>query len=65
MTRILDATAANRCMWTTKDSEYIIYIDIEPELNTAPDILMSCRHTGFLDSYFHTILFDPPTTMEE
>ena len=58
--RILDATAANRCIWETKDSEYIVFMDMEPELEVKPDILCDNRKTPYPDGYFHHIVFDPP-----
>ena len=58
--RILDATAANRCMWTTKDSPHILWIDIEPDLTYKPDRLLDCTETDYPDEYFKTIFFDPP-----
>jgi hypothetical protein len=58
--RILDATAANRQIWKTKDDDRVIFIDIESELDVKPDIVMDCTNTDFLDNYFHTIIFDPP-----
>jgi len=58
--RILDATAGNRTIWTTKESPYVLWIDIESELDIKPDKIMNCTKTIFLDEYFHTIFFDPP-----
>ena len=58
--RILDATSGNRTMWTTKESENIIWLDIEPELSTLPDRILDCTNTDFKDKQFHTIFFDPP-----
>ena len=58
--RVLDSTAGNRSMWKTKESEYVLWIDIEPELSTKPDILMDCTKTDFDNERFHTIFFDPP-----
>lgn len=57
---ILDATAGNRSMWKTRESDYILWIDIEPELSEKPDILMDCTKTEFENGRFHTIFFDPP-----
>ena len=58
--RILDATAGNRTMWTYKNSENIIYIDIEKGLWNKPTIYADCTQTPFKDKQFHTIFFDPP-----
>jgi len=58
--RILDATAANRTIWKTKQDDRIIWIDIEPELEIKPDFVMDCTKTDFPDEYFHHIFFDPP-----
>ena len=58
--RILDATAGNRTIWKTKESPYIIWIDIEPDLAFQPDIIMDSTNTTFDDDYFNTIFFDPP-----
>jgi len=58
--KILDATAGNRSMWKTKDSPFIIWIDIEKELSVSPDVIMDCTDTEFSDDWFHTIFFDPP-----
>jgi len=58
--RVLDATASYRSMWKTKKSEGVLWIDIEPEIELAPDIVMDCTNTDFEDGRFHTIFFDPP-----
>lgn len=58
--RILDATAGNRTIWRTKRDPRILFIDIEPELEFKPDMLLDCTKTGFPDGHFHTIIFDPP-----
>jgi len=57
---ILDATAGNRTMWTTKDAENIIYIDIERKLERKPTIFADNTSTPFLDKAFDTIIYDPP-----
>ena len=57
---ILDATAGNRTMWTTKSSPNIIYIDIERKLKNKPTIFCDNTQTPFLSSSFDIILFDPP-----
>ena len=58
--RILDATSGNKTMWKKNESDKILWIDIEEELEYAPDILMDCTNTDFNDGRFHTIFFDPP-----
>ena len=58
--RILDATAGNRFIWKTKETPFIIWGDIEPDLEYKPDQIIDCTQTDFPDKYFHTIFFDPP-----
>ena len=58
--RILDATAGNRTMWKTKESEYVIWIDIEEDLEFTPDFFMDNTNTEFEDNYFYMIMFDHP-----
>lgn len=58
--RILDATASNRSIWKTKESDKIIWIDIEPELEVSPDLVIDCTKTPFPDKSIFTIFFDPP-----
>ena len=58
--RILDATAGNRGIWSEKYLETVVWIDIEPELEITPDIIINCTNTDFEDKQFHTIFFDPP-----
>jgi hypothetical protein len=58
--RILDATAGNRVIWKTKDDSRILFIDVEPELEVKPDIVMNCTKTDFPDKSFNLIVFDPP-----
>lgn len=58
--RILDATSANRSIWLIKDSPHILFIDIEPELQVPPDMVLDCTETGFKPHSYHTIFFDPP-----
>lgn len=58
--RILDATAANRMIWKTKESDKVIWIDIEPELEITPDLTLDCTKTQFPDKSIFTIFFDPP-----
>jgi len=58
--RILDATAGYRGIWTTKEDDRVLWIDIESELDVKPDLILDCVNTGFEDKRFHTIFFDPP-----
>lgn len=60
--RILDATAGNRMIWKDKESPFILYIDIEPELEFPPDRVIDCSDTDFSDGRFTVIFFDPPHT---
>lgn len=57
---ILDATAANRTMWHTKDWQHIIYIDMEKKLTVKPTIFCLNTQTPFLDAQFDAIFYDPP-----
>lgn len=57
---ILDATAGNRTMWKHKDSEEIIYLDMERKLKTKPTIYADNTQTPFLPATFDTIFYDPP-----
>ena len=57
---ILDATAGNRTMWIEKDSENIIYIDRQTELQVKPTIFCDNTNTPFKDRTFDTIFYDPP-----
>lgn len=57
---ILDATAGNRTMWITKDSENIIYIDSQKRLEVKPTIFCDNTRTPFPDKTFDTIFYDPP-----
>ena len=58
--RIVDATAANRAFWRTKESNKILWIDIEPELEISPDLVLDCANTGFPDESVMMLIFDPP-----
>ena len=58
--RIVDATASNRMFWKTKESNLILWIDIEPELEIAPDMVLDCTDTGFPDESVMMLIFDPP-----
>ena len=57
---ILDATAANRFIWCKKDSESVIWIDIEKNLEVKPTIYADNSQSPFLPKFFDTIIFDPP-----
>jgi hypothetical protein len=57
---ILDATAGNRTMWKHKNTENIIYIDIEKKLSCKPTIFADNTNTPFLSEIFDTIFYDPP-----
>jgi len=57
---ILDATAGNRTMWKHKNTENIIYIDIEKKLERKPTIFADNANTPFLSESFDTIFYDPP-----
>lgn len=58
--RILDATAANRRIWDIRETPNIIWLDIDPELEIKPDVVIDCTKTEFPDGYFFAIFFDPP-----
>jgi len=47
-------------MWKTKESDRVLWIDVEPELSVKPDSVMDCTNTDFESKRFHTIFFDPP-----
>jgi len=47
-------------MWTLKEWEHIIYIDIERKLTIKPTMLADHTCTPFRDETFSTIFFDPP-----
>jgi len=57
---ILDAGCGNRCMWQIKDSENIIYIDIERQLQNKPNLFASNTALPFKNNSVDTIFFDPP-----
>jgi hypothetical protein len=57
---ILDATAGNRTMWKHKNSQNIIYIDMEKKLEVKPTIFADNTNTPFLSGIFDTIFYDPP-----
>lgn len=57
---IVDFTAGNRSIWTLKDSPHILFLDKEPDLSMAPDILCDSTNTDLPpDSKFFAV-FDPP-----
>lgn len=60
MQMILDATAANRHMWTTKNPENVVFMDREPGLRIKPDILADFRYLPFQEGVFSFVVFDPP-----
>jgi len=47
-------------MWVTKDSPFIIWIDIEPDLTYKPDRFLDCTQTDYPNKFFKAIFFDPP-----
>lgn len=49
-------------MWTHKNSDTIIYIDVEKRLEVKPTIFCSNEQTPFKDDTFDTIFYDPPHT---
>lgn len=57
---ILDATAANRRMWTERDVDGIIYIDQQTALEIPPTLFCDNTKTPFRDGIFDTIFYDPP-----
>jgi hypothetical protein len=57
---ILDATAGNRSIYQYKNSENIIFIDMEKQLWTKPTMFADSRKLPFNNDVFHTIIFDPP-----
>jgi len=57
---ILDATAGNRSIYTYKNSENIIFADMEKELWIKPTIYADSRKLPFKDKAFHTVIYDPP-----
>ena len=63
--QVLDATAGNRSIWRTKADPRVLFIDAEPELEIPPDKVLDCTDTGFPDKSFHTIIFDPPHSVNQ
>jgi hypothetical protein len=57
---ILDATAGNRTMWTFKDHQDVIYIDMEKRLEVPPTLFCDNTQTPFPNNTFDTIFWDPP-----
>ena len=57
---ILDATAGNRIIWQTKETDTIIHIDIEKQLERKPTLFADNTRTPFKDKQFDTIFYDPP-----
>lgn len=57
---ILDASAGNRTIYTTKDVEAIIYLDMEKQLERKPTIIADNTTTPFLAKTFDTTIYDPP-----
>jgi len=57
---IIDFTAANRHIWKKKDDDRILFIDIEPELQIRPDIIVDNTNTDFPDGKFKVGFYDPP-----
>ena len=57
---VLDCTAANRMFWVKKESDKVLWTDIEPDLEIKPDMVVDIRKTEFIDGQFKTIIFDPP-----
>lgn len=57
---ILDAGCGNRVMWIQKNSDKVIHLDIEKELQVKPTIYATNLCLPFPDKSFSTIFFDPP-----
>ena len=58
--KVLDCTSANRKFWIKRESDKVLWTDIEPELEVSPDIVVDIRATDFGDGQFNTVIFDPP-----
>lgn len=58
--KVLDCTAANRMFWRTKESNQVLWTDIEAELEVPADMIVDIRKTDFKDGQFTTVIFDPP-----
>jgi hypothetical protein len=57
---ILDATAANRTIYKTKNDPNIIYLDMEKQLQIKPSIFADNTRTPFRDKVIDCIFYDPP-----
>lgn len=57
---ILDATAANRTIWRSKQHENIVYLDMEKKLELKPTIYADNTNSPFLDKTFNEVFYDPP-----
>lgn len=58
---ILDVTAGNRHIWTKKDPQSVIFLDVEPGLRIPPDIVGDFTNMTMLESEsFNLVVFDPP-----
>lgn len=57
---IVDFTAGNRSIWTLKDSPHILFLDKEPDLSMAPDILCDSTQTNLPSASKIFAIFDPP-----
>ena len=62
MKPLLDATAGNRMIWAHvgKKSDYVVFMDKEPNLAIPPDVLAVWGHLPFRDQVFSCVIFDPP-----
>ena len=58
--KVLDCTAANRMVWSKRDSQNVLWTDIETELEHPADMIVDIRNTDFEDGQFNTVIFDPP-----
>ncbi len=58
--RVLDCTAANRMFWFKRESDRILWTDIETELELPADMIVDIRKTNFENGRFITVIFDPP-----
>lgn len=57
---ILDATAGNRTIWRKKDSDLVIYMDMEKKLTIKPTIFADNTQIPFIDGCCDNVFFDPP-----
>jgi len=58
--KVLDCTAANRMFWVKRESDYVLWSDIETDLERPADMIVDIRETDFEDGQFNTVIFDPP-----